>query len=145
GNIWTVPKERTKHRREHRVALSEGALKILARRRKQSPTGFIFPGRDGAIGITMMGELLEELRPGYTVHGFRSSFRDWVGEATRFPVEWAELALGHRVGTPTERAYARGDLLQQRLALMNSWSRFCAGETDELVALDDMRSAAGGA
>jgi integrase len=139
GNVWTIPKERTKRFLELRVALSESALKVLARRREQSPDGLVFAGRDGAIGITMLGELLEELRPGYTVHGFRSSFRDWVGECTSFPTEWAEIAIGHKVGTTTERAYARGDLLQQRFQLMNAWSRYCDGEAGDVIMLNEQR------
>jgi integrase len=144
GNIWTIPAERTKRNREHRVALSPNALKILARRRLQSPdggrgNGFIFPGRDGAIGDTVVGQLMEELRPGYTVHGLRSSFSDWAGETTSFPTQWVEGALGHKVGSETEVAYRRGDFLQQRFKLMAAWAAFCDGETGEVIALDERR------
>jgi integrase len=139
GNIWTIPAERTKRNREHRVALSPDALKVLDRRRKQSPDGFIFTGRDGAIGDTAVGELMEELRPGYTVHGLRSSFSDWVGESTSFPTQWAEAALGHKVGSETEGAYRRGDFLQQRFKLMVAWAAFCAGETGGVIVLNEQR------
>ena len=63
------------------------------------------------------------------VHGFRSTFRDWVAEATEFPGDWAELSLAHRVGSDAERAYRRGDLLDQRRKLMTAWTRYCAGES----------------
>lgn len=64
-------------------------------------------------------------RDGLTTHGFRSSFRDWVGEATNFPREVAELSLAHRVGNSAERAYRRGDALEKRRALMESWADYC--------------------
>jgi integrase len=129
GDVWTVPRERTKRFRELRVHLSPAALAVLDRRRKQSSRGFIFPGRDGAIGDTVVGELMEKLRPSCTVHGLRSSFSDWAGETTSFPTQWVEAALGHKVGSETETAYRRGDFLQQRLRLMNAWAAYCNGET----------------
>ena len=70
--------------------------------------------------------LREQLHDAVTVHGFRSSFRDWAGEQTNFPREAAELALAHRVGDETERAYARGDLLRKRRQLAEAWARYCA-------------------
>jgi integrase len=142
GNIWTIPKERTKRFRVLRVALSPAALAVLERRRKQSPKGFIFPGRDGALGDTVVGELMESLRPSYTVHGLRSTFADWASEAGGFPREWVEAALGHKVGSETETAYRRGDFLQSRFRLMTAWAAFCAGEIGEVIALDERRLSA---
>jgi integrase len=145
GNVWTIPEERTKRFRPQRVALSPAALAVLDRRRQQSAAGYIFPGRGGpgtAIGTTMAHELMQKLRPGATVHGLRSSFRDWCGEATMFPGEWAEAALGHRTGSATEVAYRRGDFLQQRLRLMNAWADYCAGlgALADVVELDWRRA-----
>ena len=123
--------------REHRIALSPAALAVLDRRRQQSSTGFVFPGRGGmALGVVAVGELLQELRPGYTVHGLRSTFRDWVAEATAFPGDWAEAALGHQVGDSTERSYRRGDFLQQRFKLMAAWADFCADRHVEADVID---------
>jgi integrase len=139
GDVWIVPRERIKRFRELRVSLSPAALAVLDRRRKQSPRGFIFPGRDGAIGDTVVGALMEELRPGYTVHGLRSSFSDWAGETTLFPTQWVEAALGHKVGSETETAYRRGDFLQQRRRLMNTWAAFCTGASADVIAFDERR------
>jgi integrase len=133
GNVWTVPKERTKRYRDLRVALSPAALAVLKRRRRQAAGSarFVFPGRDGknALGDTALGELVTKLRPGYTVHGFRSSLSDWAGETTAFPERWVEAALGHKLGSETEVAYRRGDYLLHRYRLMDAWGRFCGGET----------------
>jgi integrase len=143
GNVWTIPKERTKRFRALRVALSPAALAVLERRRKQSPKGFIFPGRDGALGDTVIGELMQTLRPSYTVHGLRSSFSDWAGETTSFPTQWVEAALGHKVGSETETAYRRGDFLQSRFRLMAAWAAFFVGETSgDVIALDERRASA---
>jgi integrase len=143
GNVWTIPPQRTKRFRPLRVAVSPGALAVLDRRRKQSPKGYIFPGRDGALGDTVIGELMEDLRPSYTVHGLRSSFSDWASEAAGFPREWTEAALGHKIGSETETAYRRGDFLQARFKLMTAWAAFCAGETSgEVITLDERRLSA---
>jgi hypothetical protein len=74
-----------------------------------------------------------------TVHGMRSTFRDWVAEVTEFPGEWAELALAHRVGSDAERAYRRGDLLEQRRKLMSAYAAYCAG-ADKVVSLRPIAS-----
>jgi integrase len=125
GDTWTIPAARMKRGKAHRVPLSRAALAMV--KRMPADGGFIFPGRNGAIGDTALGDLLAELRDGCTVHGFRSAFRDWAAEQTNFPREVAELALAHAVGSATERAYARGDLLEQRRKLMEAWARYCAG------------------
>jgi integrase len=141
GNVWTIPEERTKRFRPLRVALSPAALAVLDRRRKQSPKGFIFPGRDGALGDTVIGELMEWLRPSYTVHGLRASFATWASEAGGFPREWVEAALGHKVGSETEAAYRRGDFLQQRFKLMAAWADYCDGQgvNADVIELDQRR------
>jgi len=71
-----------------------------------------------------MAMLLRDMAPGTTVHGMRSAFRDWAGEMTHFPREIAEMALAHKVGDQTERAYRRGDALEKRRELMDGWSNF---------------------
>jgi integrase len=131
GDVWTILPGRMKAEREHRVPLSRAALAVLDRIERQGD--FVFPGRGGAIGDTAIGELLGA-KDG-TVHGFRSAFRDWAAEQTNFPREVIELALAHAVGSATERAYWRGDLLEQRRPLMESWARFVGGERGKVIDL----------
>jgi integrase len=118
--------------REHRVALSARALEIVSDCWPSSGKGFIFPGRgtsDGknrpTLSSAAMLELLKDTRPGLTVHGFRSSFKDWATERTNFPPLLAEIALAHKAGDDTELAYRRGDVLEKRRQLMEAWARFC--------------------
>ena len=127
--VWTIPGARTKSGREHRVPLSDRALEIL----KALPRvrgGFVFPGARAKQPLSNMAalELLRGMRPGLTVHGFRASFPDWCAEATNFPREIAEAALGHVLGNKVEAAYQRGDLLEKRRTLMNAWTGYCSGD-----------------
>jgi integrase len=127
GNVWTVPAERMKARRPHRVPLSAAACAVAERMRATARgPSWLFPGRGAApVGKSSLHRLLFDLA-GYraTVHGFRSTFRDWVAEATEFPGDWAELSLAHRVGSDAERAYRRGDLLDQRRKLLDAWAGY---------------------
>ena len=126
--IWTVPAERMKMGREHRVPLGDRAVELLEDMRRLGQR-HVFPGRNLARPLSegAMMEFLSRARPGATVHGMRSAFRDWVGEATSFAADLAEAALAHRVGSKVERAYRRGDALERRRELMTAWERFCAG------------------
>lgn len=118
--------------KEHRVPLSECAITILDKMQSALPHGgideMVFPGR-GPNGLSNMSltMVLRRLKidPEPTVHGFRSSFRDWAGEATEFPREVAEAALAHSIGDKVEQAYRRGDALERRRGLMDAWARFC--------------------
>jgi integrase len=134
GDVWTVPGERMKRGKPHRVPLSPAARAVVKRMRAGAKGKFIFPSRSGALGDTALDDLLDDMKVGMTVHGFRSSFRDWAAE-TGFARELAELALSHRVGNDTEAAYFRSDLLEQRAALMVAWARHCAGEVGAGVPL----------
>jgi integrase len=148
GDTWTVPAERMKGGQEHRVPLSAGVLDMLARMEARTETSgryltgsaFVFPaGQDRPVHGNSVLLLAKELGAG-TVHGFRSSFRDWVEEQTNFPSTAAELALAHRVknaaemalarqvGSATERSYRRGDAFETRSELMTAWGRYCVGE-----------------
>jgi integrase len=132
GDCWTVPSQRMKAKRPHRVPLSAAALAIIERQRHGNRGPFVFPGRGGgAIGKSTLHRLLFALvgDDACVVHGFRSTFRDWCSECTEFPGDWAELSLAHRVGSDAERAYRRGDLLDQRRKLMDAWARYAAGDT----------------
>jgi integrase len=127
---WTVPAERMKGgQREHRVPLGLGALSILQRMHALRQNEFVFPGdRPGKpISNMAMLQLLERMGRGdITVHGFRSTFRDWAAERTSFPREVVEAALAHAVGDKVEAAYRRGDLFEKRRKLMSAWEVACA-------------------
>jgi integrase len=126
--FWTVPAERMKGGKEHRVPLSDAALVALEEMRKVRQGEFVFPGRAGR-PISNMAMLMLLRRMGHvelTTHGFRSSFRDWAAERTTFPAEVAEMALAHTVGDKVEAAYRRGDLFQKRRQLAEAWAKFCA-------------------
>ena len=135
AGIWTIPAERMKMRREHRVALNEPALAVLREVSwlKRSEDEFVFPGLEPGkpIGQHVMKTLLRFM--GYngiaTTHGFRSSFKDWATEQTDFSTEAIELALAHAVGNKVEAAYRRGDLLEKRQLLSKAWGDFCLGLT----------------
>lgn len=125
--IWIIPAERMKAGVEHRVPLSEPAIALLAQMRGVNDI-FVFPGRRSGepLNDKMTRDVLAKLdRTGITVHGFRSSFRDWAGEYTAFPRDLAEMALAHTVGDATERAYRRSDLFEKRRELMNAWATIC--------------------
>jgi integrase len=139
AKLWRVPAERMKAGKEHVVPLSDRAIEILT---KLPRTGdFVFEGaRAGRpLSNTAMLMLLRRMgRSDLTVHGFRSSFRDWAGETTAHPREVIEHALAHRLKDKAEAAYARGDLLAKRTRMMRDWSRYCGtapGEAGKVVAM----------
>jgi integrase len=125
AKVWTVPADRMKARKEHRVPLPDRALAIL----KALPTegDFIFPGaRKGRpLGKMAMANLIDAMERDVTVHGFRSSFRDFAAERTNFPREIIEQCLAHSVGNAVEQSYLRTDVLEKRRKLMAMWSSFC--------------------
>ena len=135
GKVWTVPPERTKAGREHRVPLSDRALAIVREMKVGQPGDYVFPGlRPGRPLSGMAFEmLLRRVGSTYTAHGFRSSFRDWAGNETHFPRELAEHALAHVVGDKAEQAYRRSDALVRRRELMDAWERHCEGAAGENV------------
>ena len=138
--VWTVPAERMKAKREHRVPLTDAALAILRPLAELREGDLVFPGqqRGRPLSGMAMEMMLRRMGTPVTVHGFRSSFRDWVGEETDFAREVAEAALAHVVGDATERAYRRGDALGRRRGLMEAWAAYCGshGEPDATPALD---------
>ena len=127
--VWTVPAARMKAHRDHRVPLSARALAILHEMQAaRHGDGFVFPGREPGGPLSNMAFLMLLRRMGradVTVHGFRSSFRDWAAERTSVPSEVAEMALAHAVGNKVEAAYRRGDLFEKRRRLMQQWATFC--------------------
>jgi integrase len=124
---WTVPAQRMKAGKGHRVPLSPRALAILRELRAARQGDHVFPGRHGGLGESAFEYLLKQLgHADITMHGFRSSFRTWAGEATAFAPDVCEAALAHTVGNKVRRAYQRGDLFNKRRRLMVAWSGFCA-------------------
>jgi integrase len=130
--LWTVPGERMKAGREHRVPLTSRALEILEIvgkiRDAARPSEFVFPGQKPGKPLSNMAleMMLRRMKiTDATVHGFRSSFRDWCGNQTDFPREIAEACLAHVVGNATEQAYRRGDALDKRRTLMDAWAAYC--------------------
>lgn len=131
--LWTIPGRRMKAGKEHRVPLSQAALAVLrdmATLYGQDREALVFPGQ--ALGkplsnMSMLALIKRMRRADVTPHGFRSTFRDWAGEATGHPSDVIELALAHTVGSKVEAAYRRGDMFQKRRALMDDWAAFCCG------------------
>ena len=123
--IWTIPKDRTKTGREHRVPLSAGALAVLdTARQRTGGAGLVFPSPRGKpLSSESLSKLCKERDVGCVPHGFRSSFRDWCGE-TGVAREVAERALGHAVKNPVEKAYSRSDLLDLRRPIMEKWAQY---------------------
>ena len=143
--IWTVPANRMKASRQHRVPLARRALTILANMQEPRISDFVFPGRDPDQPLSNMAlqMVLRRMKvEAVTVHGFRSSFRDWAGESTHFAREVAEAALAHSIGDETERAYRRGDALEKRRKLMEAWGEFC--ESTKPGKILQMRGSSGG-
>ena len=134
--VWVIPADRMKARREHRVPLSTAAVDLLddiaKLRSDQVPAreAFIFPGARPRRPLSQMAMLMLLRRMdkarGLTVHGFRSTFRDWCAETTAYPHEMAEMAIAHSVGDKVEAAYRRGDMLERRRRMMDDWASFCA-------------------
>jgi len=131
--IWTLPPERTKAGRVHRVPLTSAALDILKPLSAIRRSDLVFPGSQderplSGMAMTMLMRRMK--RDQYTVHGFRSSFRDWAGDETDHAREVAEAALAHVSGDATERAYRRGDALAKRRRLLEEWASYVTGFTN---------------
>ena len=114
--------------REHRVPLSERAVAILRQLAKIKTGDFVFPGqrKDRPLSDKTMNRMLSQMKAdSITVHGFRSSFRDWAGNETSFPRGLIETALAHAIGDKAEQAYRRSDALEKRRKLMEAWAAYC--------------------
>jgi len=135
---WIIPPERVKTHKEHRVPLSPHAVKLLRSLKEKRIDGenFVFPGRPGKhLSNMALLALLERMgRDNITVHGFRSTFRDWASESTNYPREVCEMALAHAVSNAVEAAYRRGDLFEKRRRLMSDWAKYC----DNVKALGEV-------
>jgi len=128
AKLWTIPGERMKGRREHRVPLSEAALALLDALGQQRIGEFVFVGGKTGRPLSNMAMLVllrRMKRADLTVHGFRSTFRDWAAERTSFQNEVIEMALAHAIGDKVEAAYRRGDLFEKRMRLIEAWAGYC--------------------
>ena len=126
--VWTIPGRRMKAGREHRAPLCDRAIILLEGLRVGAEAaGYVFPGKRTSEGLSIMAMDMTLRRIGVdiTVHGFRSSFRDWAGNETSFPRELAEAALAHVIGDKAEQAYRRSDALEKRRKLMEAWAAYC--------------------
>lgn len=137
--IWTVPAERMKANEEHRVPLSQSSLDLLeGARMYDSKSGYIFPGRNWTKPLSSMvfGQVLRRMkRTDITVHGFRSSFRNWTADCTSTPNDVCEAALAHQLKDKVEAAYNRTDHFEKRRVLMNEWSKFLTIDQSEVTGL----------
>ncbi len=143
--IWTVPADRIKAGKLHLVPLSDRAVEILKALPQEAGSDFVFIGSRSGKPLSNMAmlELLRGLRPGYTVHGFRSTFRDWAGDRTNYAREVIEAALAHGIEDETEAAYRRSTAVEKRTRLMAAWTKFCAtvpASTAKVVAIGKRRS-----
>lgn len=124
--IWTIPGSRMKAGKEHRVPLTDRAKELIEVAKYLDPnSNFLFSINGKQLSNMAMYSTLKRMKYDTTVHGFRSSFRDWVAETTDHPSEVAEKALAHQISNQSEAAYRRGDLLTKRLALMSHWADYC--------------------
>lgn len=145
--VWTIPASRMKAKKEHRVPLSDAALRVLDKAKQLSGTGeFVFPGARPARPLSNMALIVTMRRMGYgewVPHGFRSTFRDWAGEMTNHAREVAEHALAHRLKDRSEAAYQRGTLFTKRAVLMADWARFCDRQPAEVLPISDPQTDTG--
>jgi len=133
GKVWAIPAARMKAGRDHRIPLAKPAVAILTSMldKRSNATDLVFPGigrRDRPLSDMSLTMLLRRLGANVTVHGFRSTFRDWVADQTAYPREVAEAALAHQIADEVERAYARTDYFDRRAALMRDWAEYCLGQ-----------------
>ena len=136
AKLFVIPAGRMKGGREHRVPLSDRCCQILAAMQLERRDARVFN-----ISVRTIQNLVADMAEKVTIHGFRSSFRDWAGDVAHAPREIAEEALAHAVGNQVERAYRRGDALEQRRQLMAAWARYCEGAAGgEVVDLNSRRA-----
>lgn len=142
--VWTIPSERMKAGKEHRVPLAPSVIKLLQALPRIGGEDLVFPApRGGPLSDMTLTAVLRRMGVPVTAHGFRSTFRDWASERTNYPRDVAEMALAHAIGNKVEAAYRRGDLFAKREQMMAAWAKFCAmpRTTAEVVHLSQSASA----
>ncbi|WP_313073232.1 phage integrase central domain-containing protein [Melaminivora sp.] len=128
ASLWTVPADRMKAKKDHRVPLSRQALALLRSLPREAHVEHVFPStRKGPLSDMALTTLMRRHKLGAVPHGFRSTFRDWAGEMTHHPRDAVELCLAHTIDTKTEAAYRRGDMLDKRAVIMQEWADYAAG------------------
>ena len=142
--LWTIPAERIKAGKEHRIPLSAPALAIVKRQAKEKVGEYVFPGGKlkKPLSTNALLALLKRMkRDDLTGHGFRSTFRDWAAEQTNYARDVAEMALAHTIGDKVEAAYRRGDLFQKRERLMADWAKYCetAAKAGSVVGINSRK------
>lgn len=141
--VWIVPSERMKGGKEHKVPLTDAALAVLKKRPQGAPGSLVFPANNGAIpSNNFLSALLKRMDAQVTVHGFRSTFKDWARENTEYADEVSELALSHVNDDATRAAYARSQLIDKRRLLMNDWAKYLIKPvlSAEVINIRDARS-----
>lgn len=133
--VWTIPPTRMKAGREHRVPLSPRAVEIIETLLPCRSGDYVFPGSKAnkPLSSMAMAMVLRRMKEKVTVHGFRSSFRDWASETSSFPHEVCEMALAHTIANKAEAAYRRGDLFDKRRKLMDAWANYCTPDSSVKV------------
>ena len=130
AKLWTIPAERMKAGKEHRVPLSKAAIRLLEKVPRFQNVSFVFAAaRGGKISDMTISAVLRRMKVAAVPHGFRSTFRDWCSERTAYPNDVAEMALAHTIGNKVEAAYRRGDLFDKRVQMMDDWAAFCHAST----------------
>lgn len=139
AKVWTIPADRMKAGREHRVPLSQAALDLLGALPRIAGSDLLFTApRGGQLSDMTLLAVLRRMKVDAVPHGFRSTFRDWCSERTNYPRDAAEMALAHTIGDKVEAAYRRGDLFEKRRRMMTDWAGFCARvvvESDNVVPM----------
>lgn len=141
AKVWTIPAARMKGKKEHRVPLSAAAIDVLNKAKAHSSDSIVFPGRDGKKPLADMAPMAMLRRMGradLTLHGFRSTFRDWAAECTAYPQHVCEMALAHAIPNAVEAAYRRGDMFEKRVRMMDEWAAFCNIVKNEAVEVDNV-------
>ena len=140
-DVWVIPAERMKAGKEHRVPLTERCMDILKISKSVfGESKYIFHTKGHPISNVAMASLLGRIAPNFTVHGFRSTFRDWVAEETLHSGEVAEMALAHQIQNRVEASYRRGNLLSRRRTLMQDWANYCDSSESINVISINLRS-----
>jgi integrase len=135
-NVWTIPAERMKARNEHQVPLGFRAIELIARAQLLDPESeYLFSKKGKHLSNMAMLMKVRRLKKGLTVHGFRSTFRDWVSEETEHSPEVAEMALAHTIANKVEAAYRRGKLLERRRSLLADWEAYCLSATQSRMVM----------
>ncbi len=138
ARIWTIPADRMKAAKEHRVPLCNRAIDILSDLPKFEGVDFVFPSsrKKGVLSEMALTAITRRMKVDAVPHGFRSTFRDWAAEHTSYSREVAEMALAHTVANKVEAAYRRGDLFLKRVPMMKEWAQFCYEIQPESVVVD---------